>query len=333
MKSIIVILIVLIFQTSNSQISEELELGIRFTKLANTYRESGDFMLAAKYLDEAYNYVNPRSMYWTAVCHEYYALLYRDLAKIQTEPNNSNYYSSLSGSHFDEAQQLYNKCVKMENGSQVAISKYGQSNKQNKDKKTNTMKDNFVGAVDNINSLNGTFNNEINSTSNKESITNKFDFADSKYKELPSNLPIDMDRISLANNKFAQFPNDLLNYKKLEYINLSNNKIKSIPANIGDLKKLTYLNLSNNKIKELPDGLNLPEKIEILDLENNKLKSIPFSLCNYKSLKTIKLKGNKIPFKELKALIQCMPNTLIETDNFNPEDNTMEESFEYTDEE
>ncbi|MCU0427989.1 MAG: tetratricopeptide repeat protein [Candidatus Kapabacteria bacterium] len=55
------------------------ELGLRYLKLSNTYRESGNFDMAQFYASRGLNLVRGRgSRYWEAVGNEYLGLIYRD---------------------------------------------------------------------------------------------------------------------------------------------------------------------------------------------------------------------------------------------------------------
>lgn len=66
--------------TDRRSASGTSELGLRYLKLANTYRESRNVDMAQYYLRLGYDLVRGRgSRYWEAVANEYQGLIYRDM--------------------------------------------------------------------------------------------------------------------------------------------------------------------------------------------------------------------------------------------------------------
>lgn len=58
------------------------DLGVRYLKLGNTYRENGNYDLAQVYLKKGLDMVRNRgSRYWEAVGYEYLGLVYRDMGE------------------------------------------------------------------------------------------------------------------------------------------------------------------------------------------------------------------------------------------------------------
>ncbi len=84
----------------------EHELGRRYLKLGNTYRESGNMDLAEKYLLKGYSIVKKYSdFYWTAVAEEYLGYYYID--------NNDN---AKALKYLKSAKSIYNVYGKLKNG-------------------------------------------------------------------------------------------------------------------------------------------------------------------------------------------------------------------------
>ncbi|TAE24625.1 MAG: hypothetical protein EAZ92_13105 [Candidatus Kapaibacterium sp.] len=60
--------------------AQTLEMGVRYLKLGNTYREAGKYELAQNYLRFGLDIVRARgSRYWEAVGNEYAGLFFRDI--------------------------------------------------------------------------------------------------------------------------------------------------------------------------------------------------------------------------------------------------------------
>lgn len=108
MKSRALILIILIqalFYPAAAKTGEN-ELGRRYLKLGNTYRESGSMDLAEKYLLKGYSIVKKHSdFYWTAVAEEYLGYYYID---------NNDKTKALK--YLKSAKSIYNVYGKLKNG-------------------------------------------------------------------------------------------------------------------------------------------------------------------------------------------------------------------------
>lgn len=291
MKLIFIILFTLNITYANT------DLGIRYLKLGNTYREANEFNKAEEYLNKGKNIVSVGykwdNKYWTAVADEYFAYLYFDLSLIQNDDNNKNYFKQLSLEYFNKAKSQYEKLVKIEDGSQDAISEV-MKNLEGLEKK-----------------FNSSFERKANQLSN-----NVLNYEKLKLRELPIGIGKNVENLTLAENKFREFPPGLSSFTNLEYLNLSDNKIKSISPDIEQITKLKWLDLSNNKIKDLPIELCNLTNLEELNLMNNNLKDLPACLCQMSNLKILNLKNNKLPYPQIANLIKCLPNTNIFIDEY-----------------
>lgn len=279
------------------------DLGQRYLKLGNTYREADDFEKAEEYLSKGKKIVSSGSTwnnrYWSAVANEYFAYLYNDLSKNQKNINNKDYFKQLSMEYFNKAKNQYENLIKTNDGSQDAISEVI--------KNLNGLESKFNSNHDN------SFNSERNSGKNSNKVLN---FEKLKLKELPTGIGDNVENLSLAENKFKEFPPGLSKFKNLKYLNLSENKIKSISPDIEQLKNLKWLDLSDNKIKKLPENLCNLTGLERLDLMNNNLKEIPACLCQMTNLKILNLKDNKLEYPQIVNIIKCLPNTNILIDEY-----------------
>lgn len=290
---ILIITILLSFSTY----AASTDLGIRYLKLGNTYREANEFNKAEEFLNKGKNLVSVgfkwENKYWTAVADEYFAYLYNDLSKMQNDENNKNYFKQLSFEYFNKAKSQYENLVTIKDGSQDAISE----------------------VMKNLDGLNKKFNSTYEQKANQIS-NNVLNYEKLKLRELPIGIGDNVENLTLAENKFREFPPGLSNFKNLQYLNLSENKIKSISPDLEQLTNLKWLDLSNNKIKELPINLCNLQNLEELNLMNNNLKELPACLCQMSNLKILNLKNNKLPYPQIANLIKCLPNTNIFIDEY-----------------
>ena len=276
------------------------ELGKRYLKLGNTYRESGNFDKAEEYLEQGRNLVS-RDGYWSATANEFLGYLYRDMVSSGNYSDNSDYLLALAKENMEQALKGFQKAVKQPDGSPLALSELMQNIEQ------------INGAIEsNSQTSDGTTGNNPQSYGNGKIIN----IDNSKIKEIPSDLPVTMENFSAVHNKIKEIPSDLSRYPKLKYLNLKKNKISSIENGINGLKELKILNCSDNKIKSLPQNIGELKQLEVLDVSNNKLKDIPSSILTLKNLKVLDISGNKIQFSEIAAFLKNMPNTNIIFDKY-----------------
>ena len=298
MKKIGISVIVLLL--SIYSIASANELGKRYLKLGNTYRESGSFEKAEEYLKQGKKLV-AKDGYWSASASELLGYLYRDMVASGKYGDNSDYLLSLAKENMEKALIGFQKAVKQPDGSPTAISEL----------------------MKNIEEIKGTIQNDKYSIGAKAGNNSTAQYGNakvinmdnSKIKEIPTDLPISMENFSAVNNRIREFPVSFTQFPKLKYLNLKKNKITSIENGINGLKGLKTLNCSDNKIKLLPQSIGELKQLEILDISNNKLKEVPASIIALKNLKVLDISGNKIQFSNISTLIKNMPNTNIIFDN------------------
>lgn len=291
MKKIIMLLSAILFLSSAiSAQSDRIAQGARYVKLANSYIHNRDFGKAFEILRKAENELknidSRDALYWKAAVSEAYGISFSNM-NMKDEAKK----------YLEEALAIYSKIIKMPGGSPDAIE---------------IIMSNLEVALLEVQSKDYQKGNPV------AGMTNLANFDNSKLRQLPNNLPSDMENISLAENKFREFPSELMKFSNLKYVNLSKNNISGVNVGFGSLKKLKWLDLSDNKIKELGDGISEATSLEYLNLSDNRLKEVPIGLIKLKSLKILNLKGNRIPFAKIKTLIQSMPSTNILHDEYVP---------------
>lgn len=278
------------FAYSNAQTDNTL-LGARYIKLANTYLNADNINGTMEFLKKADKALEKQSgwsaEYWRAAADEAYGFAFVKM-KMPDEARK----------HFATALGKYKRLITMENGSPDAIKEIMTQIEALENGTSGLMSSSNSGAIAGL------------------SNSNVINYDNLKLRDLPTDIPRNAINISLANNKFRDFPSGLAQYSSLKYINLSNNRIRDFSPNYAEFKNVIWINLSDNRIKTIPNGISAMKNLEFLDLSNNRLKEIPADISNMKSLKVLNLMGNRIPFPRIKNLLQSMPNTNILHDEY-----------------
>jgi len=277
--------------------SSQKELGIRYLKLGNSYREARDYDNATRFLQKGLNLAGSDE-YWKAVALEYMGYMERDKAFSGSQTDITALKKARN--YLADAYDIYDRIITMEDGSPNAL----QELKLQRDRI-----DKYLGGNTSAFALFGSGNQ---GTLNYDS---------QKLKEFPRDIASDdVTNLSMKDNRLKSFPYEITRMKDLRYLNLSENKIKEVPAAAGSMLSLEWLDLSGNKIKNIPGEIAGARKLEILDLSNNRLKELPSSLCTMTNLRVLDVSGNKIEFERIKNLIQCLPNTNIIHDKYELKD-------------
>ncbi len=267
-------------QTTRTPTSNNISQASRFVKLAQSYINNGDYGKAFENLERASRLIgNNRSweaQYWSAAIDEAYGTIYKKME-----------LTDKAREHLNRALGKYQRLITMPGGSQDAV-RILIANLENEIK-------------------------ELPSIS-KNSVVINFD--NQKLRDLPTNLPQDVENISVSSNRLRNFPQGIANFKQLKVLNLSNNSISEVRFDFGNIKQLHYLDLSNNKIKSVDESIGKASNLEYLDLSNNKLKTIPISITNLKNLKVLDLRNNRLVFSSVKTILQSLPGTNVLHDEY-----------------
>ncbi len=199
---------------------------------------------------------------------------------------------------FNEALAIYKRIIFQPDGSPLPLE---------------AMLKNINDLVDELDSINNDAPIFQKSAIAGEKVLN---FDRQKLKNLPSDIPQNSKSISLAYNRFNQFPDGITKFTNLEYLDLSNNRIKNVSTSIGDLDRLHYLDLSNNRITNLSSSIGGLYNLVELNLENNRLKDLPATICNLKNLEILNIRNNKIPFEKISNIIKCLPKCNVLYDEY-----------------
>nr|ABB59077.1 variable lymphocyte receptor A [Eptatretus stoutii] len=128
--------------------------------------------------------------------------------------------------------------------------------------------------------------------------TKNVDCSSKGLTAIPSNIPVDTDRLVLNYNKLRELePTAFHGLNKLTYLDLNYNELQTLPVGVFDhLVNLDKLYLNKNQLKSLPPGIfDKLTKITYLDLEGNKLQSLPHGVFDkLTELKTLYLSNNQL---------------------------------------
>nr|ABB21176.1 variable lymphocyte receptor A [Eptatretus stoutii] len=127
--------------------------------------------------------------------------------------------------------------------------------------------------------------------------TKSVDCSSKGLTAIPSNIPVDTDRLELDYNKLSSLPHTAFHgLSKLTLLSLQGNKLQALPAGVFDqLVELDELYLRQNQLKSLPRVFDKLTKITYLDLEGNKPQSLPEGVFDkLAELKTLDLNNNQL---------------------------------------
>jgi Leucine-rich repeat (LRR) protein len=246
MKKINILLLMLFVSFSALKAeNDELELGKRFVKLGNTYREAKNFNKAADFLKKGIDilekYNSWDGKYWSAVGEEFYGYFYRDLGMKEEALH-----------HFGIAEKIYRELITMEDGSDQAV-------------------ENVRASLQSINVQ----KNEIRSGNTPVAGLKVLSFNDQNLRNVPASVPEDVENLSLSDNNLREFDYRLLEFKNLKYLDLSMNNIRELPSadQMAKLNGLLWLDLSDNKLKRADISVLCGlTNLGVLDLSKNEIE-------------------------------------------------------------
>jgi len=317
------------------------DLGRRYLKLGNTYREANEFEKALEFLQKGQKFFKNQSnfneKYWYAVSLEYLGYYYRDTKQFNRAK------SSLS-----EAEMIFADIITQVDGSDVAVSQV-LSGLKNSNMKRNCPKnpqnfhcDPYKGHNQNV------CHSPFDAASMFENMT--FDaphFCPKFRQQVPYNqssvlnlnnrnltdFPGDftdnrVDYLSMCGNQLQRVPERINHFPTLQVLKLSNNKISQFPF-LSNLKRLQTLDLSHNNLTEIGAGIGELTSLEYLILSNNPITYISNAIFKLKNLKVLDIRNTKLTRYFIDDLFSKLPTTIIIYDttptqangnNFNEED-------------
>lgn len=135
-----------------------------------------------------------------------------------------------------------------------------------------------------------------------------------KYKNFPEQLYQfkNLQYLDLSKNSIKELPDSLPKaFKNLQYFIISKNGLEALPNDIGSFKNLKFLNINQNEVARLPYSFGFLENLESADLWSNNLEYFPETLRELKQLKSMDLRNILIPQVNQDSIQARLPNTII----------------------
>lgn len=90
--------------------------------------------------------------------------------------------------------------------------------------------------------------------------------------------------LHFASNRFEKFPEVLCELKSLKFLDFTDNKLTEITPKISHLRQIETLLLYKNFLKDLPESMEKMSNLSTLWIGDNNLKKFPTQLLNLKKL-------------------------------------------------
>ena len=118
----------------------------------------------------------------------------------------------------------------------------------------------------------------------------------------------DLQKVILADNKFEQFPTEVVCFKSLVYLDLCFNKLESLPSDFRAITRLKELHLSHNFMREIPPAIGQLQVMTRFIGDDNFFVGVPDEIAYCAALTELVLSSNQI--RELPPVV-CMLSQLV----------------------
>jgi hypothetical protein len=110
--------------------------------------------------------------------------------------------------------------------------------------------------------------------------------------------------VKLSDLDLEEVPDQLFDWKSLEWIALSGNQLSTLSARVANLVNLKEFRCANNQLKTVPAELFALPKLTIVDLSHNQLEDLPSGLDTITRVFTLKVDGNENlkPFPQIESV-------------------------------
>ncbi|ENO71805.1 leucine rich repeat protein [Leptospira interrogans serovar Valbuzzi str. Valbuzzi] len=153
----------------------------------------------------------------------------------------------------------------------------------------------------------GLFSVQLQANDGYETFTNLKEALEHASSFSSSNVRI----LDLSRQKFAVFPKEIWELKKLVILNINTNQLDTLPKEIGQLKNLQMLDLSHNQFTALPREIGQLQSLTELYLQYNQLVTLPDEIIQLQNLRKLTLYENPISQQELNKIRKLLPNCQI----------------------
>ncbi|MGP8216465.1 MAG: leucine-rich repeat domain-containing protein [Bacteroidia bacterium] len=103
-------------------------------------------------------------------------------------------------------------------------------------------------------------------------------------------------KLVLTKHKLTEVPEEIREFKNLQYLDLSKNKLKKIPDWIGELTSLQTLILSHNDIDTLTPKIGLLTNLKWFIMNRDPLNAIPDAIGGLTELRYLDMWGDNIDY-------------------------------------
>jgi len=117
--------------------------------------------------------------------------------------------------------------------------------------------------------------------------------------------------LDLTKNNIEEIPEEISQLTNLQYFSMSKNDLEMLPKQIGDLVNLYYLNFNQNELGGLPPQIGKLVKLRNIDLWSNNIATFPEEIKSLKNLKILDLRVILIPDAEQSRIQGLLPDTKV----------------------
>jgi Leucine-rich repeat (LRR) protein len=103
-------------------------------------------------------------------------------------------------------------------------------------------------------------------------------------------------KLVLSKKKLTEIPEEIRQFKNLQYLDLSRNKLKKLPSWIGELHSLQTLVLSHNDIDTLPPQIGMLSNLKWFIMSRDPLDAIPDAFGDLTNLRYLDMWGDNIGY-------------------------------------
>lgn len=115
----------------------------------------------------------------------------------------------------------------------------------------------------------------------------------------------DLEALSLDDNRFAEFPEQIVQLTRLTLLSFARNELQRITEEVSRLSSLTVLHLESNRLHELPSQLSSASDLRKLTLQHNKFKIFPSALLALARLEVLNLAQNGLEEVDVHFPAKC----------------------------
>jgi Leucine-rich repeat (LRR) protein len=123
--------------------------------------------------------------------------------------------------------------------------------------------------------------------------------------------PDQVYKLSLAEYKMKELPEEIFQFKNLQILNLNSCGLEKLSDSIHVLHNLQFLSLYDNKLRYLPQGIRELKNLEVLYLGKNKLFEIPLWIGGLGKIHRLDISRNRMTPLEVSRICALMPKAEI----------------------